>query len=69
VEVRDLVQNKLAIVRDKKTEIERLEADLNSALRKCNLALKRKRSQISETCPVLKQMSGRASGKALAGIS
>jgi MerR family transcriptional regulator, mercuric resistance operon regulatory protein len=69
VEVRDLVQNKLAIVRNKKTEIESLEADLSSALRKCNLALKRKRSQISETCPVLKQMSGGASGKALAGNS
>jgi len=58
VEVRDLVQNKLAIVRDKKAEIERLEADLSSALRKCNQALKRKRSQNSETCPVLKQMGG-----------
>jgi len=58
VEVRDLVQNKLAIVRDKKAEIERLEADLSSALRKCNQALKRKRSQSSETCPVLKQMGG-----------
>jgi MerR family mercuric resistance operon transcriptional regulator len=69
VEVRDLVQNKLAIVRDKKAEIERLETDLSSALRKCNQALKRRRSQISETCPVLKQMSGRASGKTLAGIS
>jgi MerR family transcriptional regulator, mercuric resistance operon regulatory protein len=58
VEVRDLVQNKLAIVRDKKAEIERLEADLSSALRKCNQALKRNRPQNSETCPVLKQMGG-----------
>ena len=36
VEVRDLVQNKLAIVRDKKAELEKLESQLRSALRKCN---------------------------------
>jgi len=53
--VRDLVQNKLAIVRHKKAEIENLEADLSSALRKSNQALKRKRSQ---NLPVLKQMGG-----------
>jgi MerR family mercuric resistance operon transcriptional regulator len=56
VEVRDLVQNKLAIVCNKKAELEKLEAQLSPALRKCNQALKRKRSQNAETCPVLKQM-------------
>jgi DNA-binding transcriptional MerR regulator len=58
VEVRDLVQNKLAIVRDKKSELETLEAHLSLALRKCNQALSRKRSQSSETCPVLKGIGG-----------
>jgi DNA-binding transcriptional MerR regulator len=58
VEVRDLVQNKLAIVRSKKEELEKLEADLTSALRKCNRALQQKKSERSESCPVLKQMGG-----------
>jgi len=58
VEVRDLVQNKLAIVRSKNAELETLEAHLGLALRKCNQALRRKRSQRSETCPVLKQIGG-----------
>src|SRR5258708_1295668 len=58
VEVRDLVQNKLAIVRSKKAELETLEAHLALALRKCNQALRRKRTQHSETCPVLKQIGG-----------
>jgi DNA-binding transcriptional MerR regulator len=58
-EVRDLVQKKLAIVRDKKAEIEKLEAHLSSALRRCNQALKRQKPQHTpETCPVLSQMSG-----------
>lgn len=58
-EVRDLVRKKLAIVRDKRAEIEKLEAHLNSALRKCNRTLKRQKPQHPpETCPVLGQMSG-----------
>jgi len=68
VEVRDLVQNKLAIVRNKKAEIERLEANLASALRKCNQALRRKRSQHSETCPVLKQIVPKLRVQNLRGI-
>ena len=59
VEVRDLVQKKLSIVRDKKAEIEKLEAHLSSALRKCNQALKRQRPQQHlKACPVLTQISG-----------
>jgi MerR family mercuric resistance operon transcriptional regulator len=54
-EVRDLLQNKLAVVRDKKAELEKLEAGLSSALRKCNRALKQQ-SKHPDTCPVLKQM-------------
>ncbi|MGB6688885.1 MAG: heavy metal-responsive transcriptional regulator [Terracidiphilus sp.] len=59
VEVRDLVQNKLAIVRNKKVEIEKLETQLNTALRKCNQALKRQQpEQNLKACPVLNQMAG-----------
>jgi MerR family mercuric resistance operon transcriptional regulator len=59
VEVRDLIQNKLAIVRDKKKELERLEAQLSSALRKCNQVLKRRQPQQNlKVCPVLDQMAG-----------
>jgi DNA-binding transcriptional MerR regulator len=54
-EVRDLLQNKLAVVRDKKAELEKLEAGLSSALRKCNRALKQQ-SKHPDTCPVLRQM-------------
>jgi MerR family mercuric resistance operon transcriptional regulator len=59
VEVRDLLQNKLAIVRDKKADLEKLEAQLSSALRKCNQALKRQQPQQNpKACPVLNQMTG-----------
>lgn len=59
VEVRDLLQNKLAIVRAKMTELEKLEAHLSSALRKCNQSLKRQPpKQNLKACPVLNQMSG-----------
>src|SRR5271170_1123453 len=59
VEVRDLVQNKLAIVRNKKAEIERLETQLITALRKCNQALKRQQpEQNHKACPVLNHMAG-----------
>jgi DNA-binding transcriptional MerR regulator len=64
VEVRDLVQNKLAIVRAKKAELETLEAQLSSALRKCNHALKRQSPQQNpQACPVLTQMAGSNSRK------
>lgn len=56
VEVRDLVQNKLAIVRNKMTELKKLETQLSAALQKCNRAMKRMRSQDAGACPVLKQI-------------
>lgn len=59
MEVRDVVQNKLKIVRAKKAELEKLEAQLSSALRKCNQALKRQQPKhTSKACPVLNQMTG-----------
>ena len=69
VEVRDLVQNKLAIVRGKKVELERLEAQLSAALRKCNHALKRQKpKEILKPCPVLKQMAGSNGSKGHRGV-
>jgi DNA-binding transcriptional MerR regulator len=59
VEVRDLLQNKLGIVPAKMTELEKLEAHLSSALRKCNQSLKRQQPEQNLTaCPVLNQISG-----------
>lgn len=58
VEVRDLLRTKLAIVRGKMTELQELEGQLSSALRKCNRALKREPAQHGpKQCPVLRQMS------------
>ncbi|MGA7525555.1 MAG: heavy metal-responsive transcriptional regulator [Acidobacteriaceae bacterium] len=55
-EVRELLKKKLAVVREKQSELEKLEAHLRSALRKCNRALARQ-SQQQEACPVLDQMT------------
>ena len=59
-EIRSRLQNKLASVIAKKTELESLEAQLRSALRKCNLHLKQLDPQQADDCPVLKQMAGMA---------
>jgi MerR family mercuric resistance operon transcriptional regulator len=55
-EVRDLLRAKLSVVREKKVELEKLEAHLSVALRKCNRALKQQ-SQHPESCPILHQMA------------
>jgi DNA-binding transcriptional MerR regulator len=55
-EVRDLLRNKLTVIRKKKAELEMLETHLSGALRKCNQALKRQTTR-HETCPVLGQMA------------
>ena len=57
VEVKDLLEKRLEIVRNKKAELEKLEAHLRSALRKCNRALKQQQPQHPEACPVLRQMA------------
>lgn len=58
VEVRDLLRTKLAIVRGKMTELQKLEGQLSSALRRCNQALKRQPTRHGpKGCPVLRQMS------------
>lgn len=64
VEVRDLLRIKLATVREKMTELQKLEGQLSSALRKCNQALKPEPVQHGpKRCPVLRQMSESKSRK------
>lgn len=55
-EVRDLLATKLSVVHEKKAELEKLEADLSAALRKCDRALKQEPKPV-EACPVLRQMA------------
>lgn len=55
-EVRDLLRTKLSVVHEKKAELEKLEAHLGAALRKCNRAL-RQQAEPPETCPALLEMA------------
>lgn len=64
VEVRGLLQAKLATIREKMIELQKLEGQLSSALRKCNQALKRQPAQHGpKRCPVLRQISESKSRK------
>ena len=56
VEVRDLLRTKLSAVREKKADLEKLEAHLSDALGKCNQALQQQ-PQSPEACPALRQMA------------
>jgi MerR family transcriptional regulator, mercuric resistance operon regulatory protein len=56
VEVRDLLQAKLSAVREKKADLEKLEAHLSDALGKCNQALQQQ-PKSPEACPALRQMA------------
>src|SRR5882757_5147221 len=49
--VRDLIAEKLAVVREKIVELQRLEDDLSGALRKCRTAL-RQPAKHGDCCPV-----------------
>jgi DNA-binding transcriptional MerR regulator len=59
-DVRDRLQKKLSAVLAKRAELESLEAQLRSALRKCSRQLKQLAPQHAGECPVLKQMAGSA---------
>ena len=52
VHVRDLIAQKVAIVRAKITELQRLDAELTGALRRCRTAL-RQPAKHQDSCPVL----------------
>jgi len=60
VEVRNRIRNKLIVLLAKKAELESLEAQLRSALRKCDSQLKQLGPERPNQCPVLKQMNGLA---------
>ena len=62
-EVRDRLQKKLEAVLEKKADLERLESQLRSAMRKCNRQIKRHGLQPGDPCPVLKQMAGTAKSR------
>ena len=60
IHVRDLIEQKLGLVRGKMAELQRLETELAAALRQCRKAL-RARSKVPniivESCPVLEAIA------------
>jgi len=54
--VRDLIAQKLAVVREKIVELQRLEGELKGALRKCGAAL-RQPAKHRDYCPVLEAIT------------
>jgi len=55
--VRDLIAQKLAVVRTKIDELQKLEAGLAHALKQCRRAL-RQPARHQDSCPVLKDITG-----------
>jgi len=60
--VRGLIAQKLAVVREKIVELQRLEEELNGALRKCRTAL-RQPEKHGDRCPVLDAITNPAKRK------
>ena len=58
--VRDLIAQKLTVVRSKIAELQRLEAELTGALRQCRTAL-RQPARHQDSCPVLEAIVTRQS--------
>ena len=56
VQVRDLITQKLSVVRGKIAELQRLEAELAGALRQCRKALRQPAAQ-PDSCPVLEEIT------------
>lgn len=56
--VREMLNQKRAAVRNKIEELERMEHELRSALRKCDRDLKRSGNRIERACPVLRELEG-----------
>ena len=59
VHVRDLIAQKLAVVRGKIEELQTLEAGLTDALKQCRRAL-RQPAQHQDSCPVLREITAAA---------
>jgi DNA-binding transcriptional MerR regulator len=62
VHVRDLMTQKLAVVRTKIDELQTLEAGLANALKECRKAL-RQPAKHHDSCPVLKDIAAARPGK------
>lgn len=60
VHVRDLIAQKLCVVRNKITELQKLESQLAGALGQCRKAL---RHTHRDSCPVLEEITARPGGK------
>ncbi len=54
--VRELLKQKLADVRGKLRELQRLEGDLVADLQKCNRELKHRQRHVAGACPVLEEV-------------
>ncbi len=54
--VRELLKHKVADVRARVRELQKLESELRADLRKCNKELKRRQRHAASACPVLEQV-------------
>ena len=57
--VRELLKEKLVDVRTKLHELQKLESELITDLRKCNKELKRRQRHAASACPVLEQVTAK----------
>src|SRR5262245_11750858 len=57
--VRELLQEKLAIVRAKITELRALESELVADLHKCDRELRHRRGHAASACPILKEVANK----------
>jgi MerR family mercuric resistance operon transcriptional regulator len=57
VHVRDLIVEKLSVIREKIAELQMLETDLTGALRQCRKALRQ--AEHRDSCPVLEEIAAR----------
>jgi MerR family transcriptional regulator, copper efflux regulator len=57
--VRELLKHKVADIRAKMRELQRLETELAADLRKCNKELKHRQRHVACACPVLEEVATR----------
>lgn len=55
--VRELLKHKLTVIRTKKRELEELESQLMTDLRKCNKELLHRKRHVACACPVLDEVA------------
>ncbi len=58
VHVRDLLEQKLTVVRQKIEDLQTVESNLKAALRRCNRRMKHIGEVREDSCPVLKEIRG-----------